>query len=392
MNVKTTVTVSVLMFVGTIFISFIIFATEPEAEREAATKRVPMLVQVKLVEKGSYSPVIKAMGTVIPAQSVTLRARVSGEVVSIGEHFKPGALVSKGQLLLQIDDKDYRLSLQQREGELVQARTALDIEMGEQVLAEKEFNRMQRQLSQMQKDLVLRKPQLAGAKANLSVAQAAVAQASLDLQRTRIVAPFNATVLQRFVNAGSNVTENTELVSLASTEKYWVEASVSSDRLAYLAPSSDQQTELNIRIRDRNAWPKNVVKHARLISKLGELAKDSRLAKILIEVPNPLNLDTQSDDVPPGLLLGAFVECLIPSRELENVIRLKRDYIRKNNTVWVMQDNTLSIRNVDIGFFDDHYAYIREGLNDKDAVVISDLSRVREGAELRLQEAANDET
>ncbi len=391
MNVKTTAFVSALMFVGAILTSFIIFATEPEAQREAATKRVPMLVKVKPAQLGNYRPVIKAMGTVVPAQSVVLRARVNGEVISISEQFSPGALVGKGQELLRIDDQDYRLLLQQRRGELGQAKTALDIEMGEQALAEKEFNRMQRELSDMQKDLVLRKPQLAGAKASLAAAQAAVAQAELDLQRTQIFAPFNATILQRNVNAGSNVTENTELARLAATDKYWVEASVAADRLHYLDFSQDQKEELNVSVRDRNAWPKNVVKKARLIQKFGELSSESRLAKILIEVPDPLNLETLQDNSQPDLLLGAFVECQIPTKEIRDVIRLEREYIRKNNTVWVMQDNALSIRDVDIIFLDEKYVYIQSGVNDNDSIVVSDLSRVRDGAELRLQEAINGE-
>ncbi len=393
MNVKTTLFISALMFVGTILISLLIFATEPEAEREAATRRGPMPVQVKIVEKNRYSPVIKAMGTVIPAEEITLRSRVSGDVLSISEQFKPGAVVKKGQPLLQIDDADYRLLLQQRQGELTQAQAALDIEMGEQALAEKEYKRIQRKLSEMQKALVLRKPQLVNAKGVLSSAEASYKQAELDLQRTTIKAPFNATILQRNTNTGSSVVVNSELVRLAGTEYYWVEASVPADRVAYLEfsqfESVDPKAPLSVMIRDRNSWLEGSSRKGRLLSKMGELTSQSRLVKVLIEVPDPLNLIEGASS--PELLLGAFVECQIPARELQDVIRLEREYVRKNNTVWVMENQSLSIRQVQIDFLDEKYAYISDGLNNNDAVVITGLSRVREGAELRLQEDKNEQ-
>ena len=53
-----------------------------------------------------------------------------------------------------------------------------------------------------------------------------------------------------------------------------------------------------------------------------------------------------------------------------------------------MRDGKLSIREVEVVFRDAQYVYLSSGLENGDAVVTSNLSRIREGAELRLQEEA----
>ena len=51
-------------------------------------------------------------------------------------------------------------------------------------------------------------------------------------------------------------------------------------------------------------------------------------------------------------MLGAFVEVSVEGRELSDVIRLNRDYLRDNDRVWVMEEGVLRIRDVDVAFLD----------------------------------------
>jgi hypothetical protein len=69
----------------------------------------------------------------------------------------------------------------------------------------------------------------------------------------------------------------------------------------------------------------------------------------------------------------------IQGRPISGVIRVKREHVRKNNTVWVMKDGKLEIRDVDIVFSDAGYAYVRTGLNDGEKVVTSSLATVAGG-------------
>src|SRR5690606_10084491 len=118
MNKKKTLLASSGLFALALLVTLLIYGTEPEAKREAATKRTAMLVEVIPAEAGDFKPVISAMGTVKPAQEIILRARVSGQVIAQSKNFVPGGFVSEGEVLLQIDPADYQNLVAQRKSEL----------------------------------------------------------------------------------------------------------------------------------------------------------------------------------------------------------------------------------------------------------------------------------
>jgi hypothetical protein len=84
-------------------------------------------------------------------------------------------------------------------------------------------------------------------------------------------------------------------------------------------------------------------------------------------------------------MIGAFVEATIEGREVAGVVRLDRDYVRDEDRVWVMEDGVLRVRDVEVVVRDAEHAYIREGIEDGDRVVTTNLATVREGAPLRLK-------
>jgi hypothetical protein len=117
---------------------------------------------------------------------------------------------------------------------------------------------------------------------------------------------------------------------------------------------------------------------------IGALDEQTRLARVLITVEDPLGRQSGA----PPLVLDSIVQTVIEGQLLQDVIRLDRDYLRPGDTVWVIKDGTLSIRKARVMFRDAKYAYISEGLEDGDEVILTNLSRVREGAELRRQGAS----
>lgn len=387
MNWKKTALISLLILFGGAAITFLIFMTEPTAERSGATRETAMLVDVITPEQGDYRPTIRVTGTVRPAQDIILSPRVSGEIISRSESFVPGTDVTRGETLFQIDPADYENTLQLRESELRQAEANLKIEMGRQDVAQQDYQLLDESLSQENESLVLREPQLNSARSQVEAARAAVNQAELDLQRTTIRAPFDAHILSRNVNVGSQVSPGQTLGRLVGIEEYWVEATVPLSQIQWLAfPQADDSLGSEVRIRNRTAWTENQYRSGYLLKMLGALEDQTRLARVLICVPDPLSLNQSADDHPP-LIIGAFVEAAILAKELPEVIRLNRDYIRKNETVWVMADDQLQIRDVDILFNDANYAYISDGLNEADRVVITNLTTVVDGAALRVAES-----
>ena len=377
-----------ILFVAAV-VTFIIFRTEPTAQIGGATKETAMLVDVISVNRGSYIPTITSTGTVIPAKDILLSPRVSGEIIYVSDNFTPGGFVEKGETLLQIDPSDYKNVLQLRESELLQAEADLNIEMGRQNVALKDYQLLEDEFNLEDKSLVLREPQMNAAKSRVEAARAAVSQAKLDLQRTAIQAPFNAHILNRSVNIGSQVSVGQELGRLVGLDVYWVELTVPLSRLKWLSfPDSENKKGASVKIRNRTARHDEEWREGNLHKMIGALEGQTRLARILVEIEDPLAQKTGSEDNSP-LVIGSFVEAGVQANEIKDVFRLSRDHVRTNETVWVMVDNKLEIRNVGVLFQDADYAYIDEGLNNDEKVVTTNLSTVTNGVSLRVEETVN---
>lgn len=390
MNRKKTLLICLAILLAGSVITALIFSTEPTATRAGATQETAMLVDVTEVQRGTFHPTIRATGTVEASQDIMLSPRVSGEIIERSQTFTPGGYVQKGQILLQIDPADYKNNLQQRESELRQARSDFNIEMGQQRAAQKEYQLFGDTLSEENEELILRVPQLEAAKSRVQSAQAAVEQAELELNRTTIRAPFDAHILSRNVNIGSQVAAGENLGRLVGLDTYWVEVNLPLSKIRWLTfTDEDQEKSSDVKIRNRTAWEEDEYRAGHLYKLVGTLENQTRMAQILVEVPDPLAQEANNEGLPP-LMIGSFVEASIQGRELSDVIRINRDYIRDGETVWVMEEGQLRIREVDIVFSDAEYAYIGSGLDEQDHVVTTNLSTVTDGAPLRLQESELD--
>jgi RND family efflux transporter MFP subunit len=365
-----------------------IFLTEPTAQRTSASRQTAMLVDVTPVEHGTFRPTIVAMGSVRAEQEIVLSPRVGGEIVAIAESFTPGGFVEAGEVLLQIDPADFETTLLQRQSVLRQATAELEMELGRQDLAKRDYEQLEGTISDEYKTLVLREPQLDTARAGVEAAEAAVRQAQLDLERTRIRAPFAAHILSREANVGSQVAPGQPLGQLVGVESYWVEATVPVADLRWIDfPQDGGAPGAGARIRNRAAWPEDTFRTGRVHRLIGALENPTRLARVLLTVADPLAHEPGSAGLPP-LMVGSFVEAQIEGKPIENVIRMDRDYLRQNDTVWVNAGGELRIRDVKVVFRDTAYAYIGAGLSADDSVVTTNLANVVEGAGLRLGGAA----
>lgn len=376
-----TVVVSLMIMLAGVVAIWLIFKTEPKATRNKVARETAMLVDVQTVQRGQFTPTIEVMGRVVPAREITLGSRVSGEVVEQSSTFNPGSHVDSGQTLLRLDAADYQAVLQQRRSELQQAQADLALEQGQQVIAQREFELLGDDIEQVDRALILRQPQLEQAKARVAVAKSALQRAELDIARTTIRAPFAAQVLSREVTLGSQVAAGQPLGRLVGTEQYWVEATVPLAKLRWLAFNPDNSARASLH--HDAVWPAGQVRHGRLARLIGELDNSARMARVLITVEDPLALKQAAGK--PALMLGTIVRAEIEGLPLDNVVRLARQLVRRNNTVWVMEDQQLAIRDVDIVFRDEHHVYISSGLETGDSVITNDLASVVPGARLRLE-------
>ncbi|QEG00443.1 Multidrug resistance protein MdtA precursor [Stieleria maiorica] len=371
----------------------VINRTEPTAQQISATRKSAALVETISVRRGTFRPRLSVLGTVEPAQDIVLSPRVSGPVIELSPRFVPGGMVHAGDLLLRIDPADFENALSIRKSELEQAKASLEIEQGRQSLAEKELSLLEGTIGDANRSLVLREPQIASIRAEFSAAQAAVERAELDLQRTSVAAPFDAQILSRSVNVGSQVSPGDELARLVGIGEYWVMAAVPVRSLPWVQfPGPVDQEGAGgskgsaVRLRNPGAWPPGAERLGQVARMIGTLDQQTRLARVLVTVPDPLG---ESDQAPP-LILDTLIETEIEGKPIEDVVRLDRKYIRDSDTVWVMKDDVLEIRETEIVFRDAEYAYIRQGLADGEEVVVTTLATVADGIGLRKIDDASD--
>ena len=293
--------------------------------------------------------------------------------------------MKEGELLLQIDPADFQNAVAIRESELKQAEASREIEEGRRSLAVQELELLGDSIGNVNRALVLREPQYASIESQVSAAQAAVERAKLDLERTKITAPFDAQVLRRNANVGSQVGPGDDIGRLVGVLEYWVMAAVPVRNLRWVQfPGDDQEGSL-VTLRNPDAWGPDVERHARVARMIGTLDEQTRLARVLVTVDDPLG---QMSDVPP-LILDTLIEVRIQGQPIENVVRVNRDYVHEGSTVWVMKNEKLEVRDTEIVFQDAENAYIGKGLEDGEEIVTTTLSTVADGIGLRKADDAS---
>ena len=392
MNNKKVIWICLAILLGGILVTTLIFSTEPEAQQEGATIETAILVDVVTAEKGTFAPTIVATGTVQPVEDVVLSPLVPGQIIRRDPAFTPGGFVKKGEVLLQIDPADYQNTLELRKSELLQSETTLATEMGRQQIAEQDLQLINNDslfgdnpLSDNETQLVLRKPQLNAVKATIEAARASVNQAELNLERTTIRAPFDAHILSQNVTVGSQVAQGDNLGRIVGTDSYWVTATVPVSRLQWLKfPESNSEKGSLVHIENPSAWTTGASRTGYLDRQIGALDAQTRLARVLVRVEDPLATSKALEGA-PKLMIGTFVEVNIEADSIPNVVRMNRNLVRSNQTAWVMKDKLLEIRELDIILTDNEYVYVQSGLEEGDKVVTTNLSTVTNGIALRTR-------
>jgi len=114
------------------------------------------------------------------------------------------------------------------------------------------------------------------------------------------------------------------------------------------------------------------------------------MARLLVEVKDPLDLHTKSDRKPP-LLIGEYVRVLINGSPLHDVFRIPRFALRNDNQIWLVErERKLAIRQVKPLWREEEYVYVRDGLHPEDLLIVSALATPVDGMDLRLEQAGGD--
>lgn len=185
-----------------------IYANQQAAQKQSANQAAALLsrpapVQVATAEQKSMPIYLTALGTVTPYMSVTVKARVSGELLPV--HFTEGQEVRQGQTILNIDPKPYQAALSQAKGTLAHDQALL-------VNAQAEYARYKALFDAgvvSRESLETNQATLGQYQGAIEADKAAVETAQLQLSWCSIQSPINGKIGLRLVDPGNIITANT---------------------------------------------------------------------------------------------------------------------------------------------------------------------------------------
>ncbi|MBY8975128.1 efflux RND transporter periplasmic adaptor subunit [Rhodobacteraceae bacterium NNCM2] len=364
-----------------------LYTTGPVAERKAR-ERVPRLVEVTEVHPGLSGPVIEAWGEVVPARTLILRPEVGGQVIDLNPALTAGGEIDAGEMLFRIDDRALKLAIAEAEADIAEIKARILIEEGQGIRARRDAERSGLQLTESQRILVMREPQMAQLQAELAAAEATRDQAILDLSKAEVSVPVDMLVMSEELARGGSITAGDDVAELVALDAFHVSVAVPAGALEWI----DLNDRGIVRLNQPDVWPDGVYREGRIVRRGATLSQTGRMVEVIVEVADPMShREVNADE--PRLLLGSYLRVEFEGRPVANAVDLDRNFLRENGKVWVMTpDNTLDVRDVEIAWRGADRVLISSGLEPGERVVTTNLAISAPGMKLRVAEPADDKT
>ena len=334
------------------------------------------LVDIFSVQLKQQSLVINSFGAFKPKHQTQLMAEVSGRIIALSPSFVSGGTLKKGEMLAQIDPSDYQASLLEAQANVQRANASLQEEIALGKVAQREW---QGTTSITPTALALRKPQLAREQANVRSSEAALARAERNLQRTKIVAPYDALVNTRSADLGQFAGTGSNLGQISSINLGEIRLPISNADYAYLDFSA-QQGQVTLTHsgngQQQQQW------QAKIVRDEGVIDQDSRMVYLVAEVKNPYQLQ-------PKLKFGTFVEAAIASAPVAGLAAIPSHLYREGKVSIIESgpDGTKVLRQREVTLFkrDKNQVYISGGLAQGDLIAVTKIEHLFDGMTVRIE-------
>ena len=335
---------------------------------------------------------VRTQGEVRPQVEIDLVPEVGGKIVYVSPNFIEGGIFKKGELLLRIEDADFKVAVVRAEAGVAQAEQVLMREEAEGEIARQDYAELGR--GDNPSPLALREPQQAQARASLQAAMAELESMKLNLSRTEVRAPFSGRVRSKSSDLGQFVAPGSRLGRIFSSDVAEVRLPLSDPQLAKL------DLPLAYVAKDRASAPKVdlhclVAGHerhweGRIMRTDSTYDTESRALFAIVEVWDPYGKGASADGVP--LAPGLFVDADIAGKSFGNVITIPRDGLRPQDEVYVVDDKgKAEIRQVTVLDASPNRAVLTGGVSAGELVVLSPMERSRVEMTLKVLDANDPE-
>ncbi|MDA3789459.1 MAG: efflux RND transporter periplasmic adaptor subunit, partial [Desulfobacula sp.] len=356
-----------------------------------------------------------------PRKLVKIATEVPGRIDYIHPSFIEGGQIFKGELLVRIDQRSYKLNQQTGQVRIRQAKTDIeslkqdiqnlrnDIKLSKANLdfAKKEFERVKAlsenqfasknsldrseqqylqakiTLQNISNRLSLTDTLMEQKKAALTMAHVEFQKAGLALEKTQIKADFNGWILDKFVEQGEYVNPGQTLGSIYQKDSLDVDVRIPLEKMKWIesifenGKTPDARVMVaNVDSMDSHAWNAKV---ARIKARIDE---KTRTLPMTLEI---LNSDVKIKNI-FDLKPGTFVKCSIIGEPYKNIYVLPRYLLKSDNILFTVNDNHLKMKKVNVLRKFEEEVYIDSGLAPGDKIVFSPLPGALDGMALTIKQ------
>ena len=308
----------------------------------------PVSVAVSPAVRGDIATHYSATATLEPETRAVVLARVAGVVEAL--LVEEGDQVRAGQELLSISNAEYLYRL--RKAEADKARQTARFERSENMV----------------KQNLISVEEFEAARSDLASADAEEGMARTNLSYTRVVAPFSGRITLRHAELGQNLSVNSELFTIADFDPLLARVHVPAREFRRLQQAQPVELVLDsdgTRLRGRITL----------------------IAPVIDSSTGTIKITVEVDEYPVGVRPGDFVEVKVETQRHENRILVPKIAVvtdKGEDVIFVDAEGSAERRVVTLGFTDDAYAEIVEGVSEGESVVVRGQRSLRHGQPIKV--------
>ena len=432
---KVFIILAVLVLAAGVAITSLVIRNRPKPEVVIAPEP-RRFVRTMILKKQDKTFWVKGFGTVRPKTELSLVPEVSGKVVERSPGFRSGGFIKKGDLLFQINPADFKLAIERRKAEIAQLRADIarlrqeeknhqaDLDIAERHMelvsqemernerlrkqgvissgqydqSQQNFLRQERTVQSIMNVLALLPVQLRQKRAALNANQSELKRATLQLSRTKIVAPFDGRVRETnleigdFASAGKSVGKIYDVSALEVPVSLPVEDARWAFRRIREIPFPRSQEEVKsffpaARV-SWNQFGKKFEWTGRVSLVDSGLDESTRALTLVVEISEPLKNWVPGEH--PPLFVGMFVEVEIEGVTMSDVYVIPRAALRGQDHVYLLDEGRLKIQQVEVIRKAQDGVVIRNGVSENARIILSAVPAPVSGMKLTDQNGIAD--
>ncbi len=417
-RIKFRIVVCLAIIIGGIFVMAGLAMTR-NPPPQMAFEEPALQVEVLEVSPEDVPVTITGYGEARVLNEVAISPEVSGRIVNTYSRLETGEVIEKGEIIFQIDSRDYeaaymeaRATAEQTESSLARMKRQYEIDRerfktvqrscelaGQQYervkmlfekdrvgtqsgvdQAEQSYNNYSDQQEQMAKTVELYPLQIKETESSLMAARSRMETAKIRLERCTVRAPFNGRVKSVSIEKGQYVSPGMSVITLADDSVLEILVPLDSrDANEWLSFNDDKSNVSNAWVRglkkaecrirwteskSGNYWKGN-------LDRVVRFDEQTRTVTVAVRVEGTEALSINNGGLP--LVEGMFCAVDIPGKTLENVYGIPRWAVSFENTVYVESNGKLKTLPVEVARSQDEKTYISAGLKPGDRVIVTRL-------------------